>query len=141
MPDDLEVMLFESNFDPWESVSSILAHSGERAIRLKAHIFETKLMYWQLICSTLNLEPPPSSLLERSDPSPLGTSLGSRSEARASSLLELMHFECRLTALLSVEQLAVTLEYSGRELSVAALIRLSIRHSVWHAGQIALTRF
>jgi hypothetical protein len=124
MPDDLEVMLFESNFDPWESVSSILAHSGERAIRLKAHIFETKLMYWQLICSTLNLEPP----LERS-------------VARASSLLELMHFECRLTAMLSVEQLAVTLEYSGRELSVAALIRLSIRHSVWHAGQIALTRF
>jgi hypothetical protein len=117
MPDELEVMLYESNFDPWESVSSILAHAGERAIRLKAHILETKLMYWQLICSTLNLEPPPTSLLE------------------------LMHFECRVTALLSVEQLAVTLEYSGRELSVAALIRLSARHSVWHAGQIALTKF
>jgi hypothetical protein len=47
--DDLEVMLFEANFDPWESVSSILEHSGERAERLRAHILETKLMYWNLI--------------------------------------------------------------------------------------------
>jgi uncharacterized damage-inducible protein DinB len=128
MPGELEVMLYESNFDPWESVSSILNHSGERAERLKTHILETKLMYWNLICSTLNLEPPPTSLLERS-------------EALEMSLLELMHFECRMTSLLSVAQLMARLEYSGRELSVAALIRLSIRHSVWHAGQIALTRF
>jgi hypothetical protein len=52
-----------------------------------------------------------------------------------------MHFESRMTALLSFEQRAVILEYSERELSVAALIRLSIRHSVWHAGQIAFTKF
>ncbi len=117
MPDDLEVMLFEANFDPWESVSSILKHSGERAEHLRAHILETKLIYWQLICSTLKLEPPPSSLLE------------------------LMQFECKVTGLLSLEQRAVILEYSERELSVAALIRLSIRHSVWHAGQIAFTKF
>lgn len=117
MPDELEVMLFESNFDPWESVSSILDHSGERAERLKAHICDTKLMYWNLICSTLKLEPPPTTLLE------------------------LMHFECRMTGLLSLEQRAVTLEYSERNLSVAALVRLSARHSIWHAGQIALTKF
>jgi hypothetical protein len=117
MLDDLEVMLFEANFDPWESVSSILEHSGERADRLRAHILETKLIYWQLICSTLKLEPPPSDLLE------------------------LMHFECRLTAALNLKQRAMTLKYSGRELSVAALIRLSARHSVWHAGQIALNKF
>jgi hypothetical protein len=113
----LEVMLSESNFDPWESVYSILAHSGERAERLKAHICDTKLMYWQLICSTLNLESPPETLLE------------------------LMHFECTMTGLLTPEQLRVQLDYSGREMSVAALIRLSMRHSVWHAGQIALTKF
>jgi hypothetical protein len=117
MLDDLEIMLFEANFDPWESVSSILEHSSEPASRLKAHILETKLMYWNLISSTLNLEPPPKTLLE------------------------LMHFESRMTALLSPEQRAVILEYSGRELSVAALIRLSARHSVWHAGQIALSKY
>ncbi len=114
---DLEALVFEANFDPWESVSSILEHSGERAERLRAHILETKLKYWNLICGTLNLEPPPATLLE------------------------LMHFECRVTGLLSLEQRMVKLEYSGRELSVAALIRLSARHSVWHAGQIALSRF
>ncbi len=114
---ELETLVFESNFDPWESVSSIFEHSGERAERLRAHILETKLMYWNLICSTLNLEPP------------------------STNLLELMHFECRVTGLLSLEQLEVTLEYSGRALSIAALIRLSARHSVWHAGQIALTKF
>jgi hypothetical protein len=117
MPGELEVMLFESNFDPWESVSSILAHAGERTERLRAHICDTKLMYWNLICGSLNLESPPTTLPE------------------------LMHFECRVTALLSVEQRDQKLEYSGRELSVAAPIRLSIRHSIWHAGQIALTRF
>ncbi len=117
MLDELEVMLFEANFDPWESVSSILQHSGERASRLRAHILETKLMYWQLIGSTLKLEPPPSELLE------------------------LMHFESKMTGLLNLEQRAVIVQYSGRELSVAALIRLSIRHSVWHAGQIALSKF
>jgi hypothetical protein len=114
---DLELSLFESNFDPWESVSSILEHPGERATRLRAHILETKLMYWNLISTTLKLEPPPSTLLE------------------------LMHFECRMTGLLNLEQLEVKLEYSGRDLSVAALIRLSARHSVWHAGQIALSKF
>jgi uncharacterized damage-inducible protein DinB len=50
-----------------------------------------------------------------------------------------MQFECRVTGLLSLEQLEIKVEYSGRELSIAALIRLSARHSVWHAGQIALT--
>jgi hypothetical protein len=114
---ELEVMLFEANFDPWESVSIILEHSGERADRLGAHILETKLIYWQLICATLKLEPP------------------------LSGLLELMRLECRMTGLLNFEQHAIKLEYSGRELSVAALIRLSLRHGVWHAGQIALTKF
>jgi hypothetical protein len=52
-----------------------------------------------------------------------------------------MHFESKVTAALSLEQSAVVLEYSGRELSVAALIRLSARHSVWHAGQIALSKY
>jgi hypothetical protein len=114
--DELETLVFEANFDPWESVSSILEHTGERAERLRVHILETKLMYWNLIASTLKLEQPPTTLLE------------------------LMHFECRITGFLTLEQRAFTLEYAARELSVAELIRLSARHSVWHAGQIALTR-
>jgi hypothetical protein len=32
------------------------------------------------------------------------------------------------------------LESSGKTLTVAGLIRLSAQHSVWHAGQIALTQ-
>jgi hypothetical protein len=112
---DLESIIFEANFDPWESVSSILEHSGERANRLRAHILETKLMYWNLIATTLKLEQPPTTLLE------------------------LLHFEYRVTGLLTLEQLQQTTLYSDRVLSIAALIRLSARHSVWHAGQIALT--
>jgi hypothetical protein len=77
---ELETLVFEANFDLRESVTSILELSREQAERLRAHILETILMYWQLICSTLQLEPP-------------------------SDLLELMQFECKLTGLLNREQL------------------------------------
>jgi hypothetical protein len=116
MSSDLVNLVSEANFDPWESVSSILGHKSERAERLRAHIVETKTIYWQLIASTLNLEPPPTNLLD------------------------LMHYELRMTGLLTFEGLNLELEYSGRKMRVAELIRLSARHSVWHAGQIALTK-
>ena len=93
-----------------------LEHAGERSQRLQAHILETKLLYWNLMATTLKLEPPPTTLLE------------------------LMHFEIKITTSLNLEQRNIKLEYSGRVMTVGALIRLSARHSVWHAGQIALTR-
>ena len=107
--------LNDSNFDPWESVSSVLEHAGERSQHLQAHILETKLLYWNLMATTLRLEPP-------------------------TTLLELMHFESKIITSLNLEQRNIRLEYSGRVMTVGALIRLSARHSVWHAGQIALTR-
>ena len=116
MSDELVEFLNDSNFDPWESVSSVLEHAGERSQRLQAHILETKLLYWNLMVTTLKLEPPPTTLLE------------------------LMHFEIKITTSLNLEQRNIKLEYSGRVMTVGALIRLSARHSVWHAGQIALTR-
>ena len=116
MSDELVELLNDSNFDPWESVSSILGQAGARSERLQAHILETKLIYWNLIATTLKLEQPPTTLLE------------------------LMHFEIKITTSLNLEQRNIRLEYSGRVMTVGALIRLSARHSVWHAGQIALTR-
>lgn len=115
MSDELVEFLNDANFDPWESVSSILEVTGERALRLRAHILETKLLYWNLIATTHQLEQPPTRLLE------------------------LMHYELRITRSLTFEQLRCELEYSGRIMTVSALIRLSARHSVWHAGQIALS--
>lgn len=82
--------MFEANFDPWESVASILKHPGEWAHRLRAHILKTKLMYWQLIATHLKLEQPPKTLLE------------------------LMQFECKVTGLLTFQQPEVVIEYSGR---------------------------
>jgi hypothetical protein len=113
---ELYALLEEANFDPWESLVTVMNQRGERAERLLAHILETKLGYWTLIRAHCRLpEPPPT-------------------------LPELMRYELEAVRRLTVSQLEISLIYSGRELTVARLIRLSARHSVWHAGQIALTR-
>jgi uncharacterized damage-inducible protein DinB len=114
MNPDLYAILEEANFDAWESVQSILEHTGERANRLRAHILETKRTYWNLIRSACELPEPPETLPE------------------------LMHYELEVVEQLTPEQLEITLDY-GRTMTVAQLIHLSARHSVWHAGQIALT--
>jgi uncharacterized damage-inducible protein DinB len=115
MNDSLHALLHEANFDDWESVRSTMARTGPRVERLLAHILETKRMYWTLIAEHGQLEPPPATL-----------------EA-------LLHYELEAVRQLDATQLAQTLEYSGRSLTVAQLIRLSARHSMWHAGQIALS--
>jgi hypothetical protein len=115
MNSELRTLLEEANFDLFESVWSILEYTGERAERLRAHILETKCNYWNLIRTVCDLPEPPETLLE------------------------VMHYEIEVVEHLTNEQLEIRLDY-GRELSVAQLIRLSARHSVWHAGQIALTR-
>jgi uncharacterized damage-inducible protein DinB len=112
---ELYVTLEEANFDLYESVSSILEHTGERADHLRAHILETKRNYWNLIRTACDLPEPPETLLE------------------------VMRYELEMVQHLTQAQLEIRLDY-GREMSVAQLLRLSARHSVWHAGQIALTR-
>ncbi len=116
MKAELHALLEEANFDPWESLSTVMNHHGERAERLLAHIFETKLGYWNLIRQHCPLPEPPLTL-------------------RA-----LMGYELESVQRFTIAQLETHLIYSDRELTVAQLIRLSARHSVWHAGQIALTR-
>jgi hypothetical protein len=114
MNPELYAILEEANFDAWESVQSILEHTGERADRLRAHILKTKRKYWNLIRTACELPEPPETLLE------------------------VMRYELEMVERLRPEQLGIQLDY-GRIMSVARLIRLSARHSVWHAGQIALS--
>ncbi|WP_034338845.1 hypothetical protein [Deinococcus misasensis] len=112
----LHHLLQESSFDPWESVSSILKARGPRANRLQQHILETKKMYWALIGQITPINTPPDELPEM-------------------LLWEIEQVQC-----LSEDVLDSPLLYCGREMTVEALVRLSARHSVWHAGQVALTR-
>ena len=113
MNPELYAMLEEANFDAWESVQSVLEHTGERAERLRAHILETKCKYWNLIRTACELPEPPETLSG------------------------VMKYELEVVGQLTPEQLEIPLDY-GRTMTVAGLIRLSARHSVWHAGQIAL---
>ena len=114
MNPELYAILEEANFDPWESVQSILGHTGERAERLRAGILEPKRKYWNLIRTACELPEPPETLSE------------------------LMKYELEVVEQLTPEQFEIPLGY-GRTMTVAQLIRLSARHSVCQAGQIALT--
>lgn len=113
---DLYSLLQEANFDPWESVSSVLHLQGPKAERLKAHILETKRMYWSLIEGVVQLTPPPAGLED------------------------LMQYELEMVQNLKETDLDHLVHYCDRNMTVAALIRLSARHSVWHAGQMALKK-
>ncbi len=115
MTDELHLTLFEANEHDWESVRSVINRDTPRARRLLAHILETKHLYWTVISSACHLEPPPTAL-----------------DA-------IMRYELEQVVRLTPEQRAFTLEYSGRIMTIAALVRLNARHSAWHAGQIALS--
>ncbi len=115
MTDELHLTLFEANEHDWESVRSVINRDTPRARRLLAHILETKHLYWTMIAAACDLEPPPMGLEE------------------------IMRYELERVRRLTPEQRALTLEYSGKIISIAALVRLNARHSAWHAGQIALS--
>ncbi len=115
MTDELALTLLEANEHDWESVRSVINRDTPRARRLLAHILETKHLYWTVISSACDLEPPPMELEE------------------------IMRYELEQVRRLTPEQRAITLEYSGQTMSIAALVRLNARHSAWHAGQIALS--
>lgn len=114
--DELLAIVQESNFYEWESVSSVLTSESPRAKRLLEHIRKTKVMYWKIIAKKCKLPAPPHNLFD------------------------LMAYEVEQTALLGCEARALLVKY-GEKMTVSCLIRLCARHSVWHAGQIALTRW
>ena len=113
---ELYTLLHEANFDPWESVSSVLHLTGPRAERLQAHILETKRTYWRLIGEVIQLPPLPDDLED------------------------LMHCELEMVQNLEDPCLDLPLQYCNRDMTVSGLVRLSARHSVWHAGQMALKK-
>ena len=114
-PDELLLTLQDANEHDWESVRSVIDRDSPRARRLLAHIAETKRAYWMLIATACDLEPPPTEL-------------------RA-----IMRYELERLPRLTPAQRALELEYSGKTMTVAALVRLNARHSAWHAGQIAFS--
>lgn len=113
--DELLELVRDSNYYEFESVTSVLGYTGSRAERLLEHIRQTKHMYWSIIAKKLKLPAPPHSL-----------------EA-------LMAYELEHTARMSPKDRATLVSY-GKKMTVSTLIRLCCRHSVWHAGQIALSK-
>jgi hypothetical protein len=113
--DELLELVKDSNYNQWESITSVLHIKTPRATRLLEHIRFTKHNYWSIIAKKCKLESPPEDLES------------------------LMRFEVEQTAQLSLEARALKVRY-GQWMPVSRLIRLSARHSVWHAGQIALSR-
>ena len=59
--------------------------------------------------------------------------------ADPASVPHLQTYELEQTAALSLEARATLVRY-GKKMTVRQLICLCCRHSVWHAGQIALTK-
>jgi uncharacterized damage-inducible protein DinB len=119
--DELYQQMFEANFANWESVKSVQHISGPRAERLMAHILETKRMYWKIIAKACKLPAAPSGSLE-------------------GALEALMNYELEQIEKMDAVTRATPLKYGSQRMTAASLIRLSARHSVWHAGQIALTK-
>ena len=114
--DGLYQQMFEANFANFESIKSVQHITGPRAERLMAHILETKRMYWKIIAKACKLPTAPKTLEK------------------------IMNYELEQVAQMDAATRATPLKYGSQRMTVASLIRLAARHSVWHAGQIALTR-
>ena len=114
--DELHQQMFEANFANFESIKSVQHISGPRAERLMAHILETKRMYWKIIAKACKLPVAPKTLEE------------------------IMQYELEQIERMDAATRATPLKYGSQRMTAASLIRLSARHSVWHAGQIALTK-
>ena len=52
-----------------------------------------------------------------------------------------MRYELEQIENLDAATRATPLKYGSQRMRAASLIRLAARHWVWHAGQIALTKF
>jgi uncharacterized damage-inducible protein DinB len=115
--DELYQQMFEANFANFESIKSVQHITGPRAERLMAHILETKRMYWKIIAKAC------------------------KRPAAPKTLEEVMQYELEQIAQMDAATRGTPLKYGSQRMTAASLIRLAARHSVWHAGQIALTRF
>lgn len=121
-PADLALLLDEANHAPWESVRAALAMvDGQPHPRigwLTMHLAETKRKYWAVLAEVTGCPTPPDDM----------------------GLTRLMSWEVEAVRALSPEALALPQSYQDGG-TVASLLRLNARHTVWHAGQIAaLTR-
>ncbi|WP_407539681.1 hypothetical protein Q0M94_16120 [Deinococcus radiomollis] len=116
---ELAQLLSEANSADWESLASALkladGQPPPRVAWLVQHLSVTKRGHWEAIAATLGTPLPPPEL----------------------NLNGLCLWEVGQAQVLSAEGLAAPVDYSGARLSVAELLRLNARHTVWHAGQIA----
>ncbi len=127
-------LLDEANHAHWESLASALGMADgqphPRVGRLVQHVSVTKRGYWEAIAAVMAMPRQPQG-----QPSP-GQSLSDQPPPEL-DLNAVCLWEVQRAAALSDEQLQTTLTYSGKQMSVAELLRLNARHTVWHAGQIA----
>ena len=125
-------LLDEANHARWESLASALGMADgqphPRVGRLVQHVSVTKRGYWEAIAAVLT-GPQQSGPRQPSD-----HALQPPPEL---DLNAVCLWEVQRAAVLSGEELQTTLTYSGKQMSVADLLRLNARHTVWHAGQIA----
>lgn len=118
-PEDLATLLDEANHHPWESVKAALAKvDGQAHPRigwLTMHLAETKRGYWTLVAEVTGQTLPPDD----------------------AGLTRLMEWEVNAARNLPPEALEKPVPSEGLNFTVASLLRLNARHTVWHAGQIA----
>lgn len=116
---DLAALLDEANHHPWESLRAALVMAGDlshpRGAWLLEHIAATKLEDWTLIAGAAPVPGPPLN----------------------ADLPRLMVWEVEAARALPAPALNVTLTHAQTAFTVAELLRLNARHTVWHAGQLA----
>ena len=130
-------LLDEANHAHWESLASALGMADgqphPRVGRLVQHVSVTKRGYWEAIAAAVASYQQSGPQQPQGHPSP-DQALQPPPEL---DLNAVCLWEVQRAAALSDGQLATVLTYSGKQMSVADLLRLNARHTVWHAGQIA----
>lgn len=115
---DVARALDEANFDDQASVTSALRHATglvpPRVAWLVGEIAELKRAVWTRVAAVTGTAPPPEEL----------------------DLDALLAWEVRRAEALTAHELDLIVEHEGRRRTVAALLRLNGRRSVWYAGQI-----
>ncbi len=120
---DVVRALDEANFDEQTSVTSALRQASglvpPRVAWLVGEIAGLKRAVWTEVASVTGTTLPPEAL----------------------DLESLLAWEVRRAEALTPHELDLVVEYEGRRRTVAELLRLNGRRSVWYAGQIdALSR-
>ena len=77
------------------------------------------------------------SVLKRGHWEEIAAQLGAANPPAEFNLSALCRWEVEQAGTLSGEQIAARVQADGQSFTVAGLLRLNARHTVWHAGQIA----